>query len=103
MDTLGEFATALSQAQKAQKISAKELAQRTGLSALAVRQILSGASSPRLTNAMALADELGLKLVLLPKAVAQSISTEPPTERTIQTSVERMLGQAASRTPTSLK
>lgn len=89
MKTLGEFAHALSQGQKAQKVSAKDLAERTGLSPLAVRQILAGKSAPRLTNAMALAAELGLELVLVPQAVAQSLSAQPPAERTVQTNVER--------------
>lgn len=92
MKTLGEFAQALSQGQKAQKVSAKDLAERTGLSPLAVRQILAGKSAPRLTNAMALAAELGLELVLVPQAVAESLSVQPPAERTVQTNVERMLG-----------
>lgn len=95
MKTLGEFAQALSQGQKAQKVSAKDLAERTGLSPLAVRQILAGKSAPRLTNAMALAAELGLELVLVPQAVAQSLSAQPPAERTVQTNVERWISSSA--------
>ena len=95
MKTLGEFAQALSQGQKTQKVSAKDLAERTGLSSLAVRQILAGKSAPRLTNAMALAAELGLELVLVPKAVAQSLSAQPPAERTVQTNVERWISSSA--------
>jgi len=97
MKTLGEFAQALSQGQKAQKVSAKDLAERTGLSPLAVRQILAGKSAPRLTNAMALAAELGLELVLVPQAVAQSLSAQPPAERTVQTNVERWVSSSFSK------
>lgn len=95
MKTLGDFARALSQQQKEQKVSAKDLAERTGLSPLAVRQILTGKSAPRLTNAMALAAELGLELVLVPQAVAKSLSSEPPAERTVQTNVERWISSSA--------
>lgn len=98
MKTLGEFAQALSQGQKSQKVSAKDLAERTGLSPLAVRQILAGKAAPRLTNAMALADELGLELVLVPKVVAQSLSVQQPVERTIKTNVERWISGSVVNT-----
>ncbi|MCM2346876.1 helix-turn-helix domain-containing protein [Acidovorax soli] len=93
MKTLGNFANILSEAKRSQKITAKELAQRTGLSALAVRQILSGTSAPRITNAMALAQELGLELVLVPTVVADGL--ERPLKklgRTVVTDIEMMLG-----------
>ncbi len=93
MKTLANFAVTLSEAKSSQRITAKELAHRTGLSSLAVRQILSGKSAPRITNAMALAQELGLELVLVPTAVADGI--ERPLKkpgRTVVTDIERMLG-----------
>ncbi len=92
MITLGEFAKALSDAQRARKITANELANRTGLTPQAVRHILSGVAAPRLTNAMALASELGLELVLMPKEAAHSIATPPQVERKVLTDVERRLG-----------
>lgn len=67
MKTLQEFADALTEAQKARKLTARELADSVGLSDLSVRKILSGQTAPRLTNAMALASELGFELVLVPK------------------------------------
>ncbi|WP_139285419.1 helix-turn-helix domain-containing protein [Acidovorax soli] len=70
-----------------------ELAQRTGLSSLAVRQILSGTSAPRITNAMALAQELGLELVLVPTVVADGLERPPKkAQRTVVTDLERLLG-----------
>ena len=69
MKTLQEFADALTEAQKARKLTARELADSVGLSDLSVRKILSGQTAPRLTNAMALASELGFELVLVPKEV----------------------------------
>ena len=93
MKTLSDFADVLSKAKRTQKITAKELAQRTGLSSLAVRQILSGASAPRITNAMALAQQLGLELVLVPTAVTDGL-VRPPKKagRAVVADVERLLG-----------
>lgn len=99
MQTLAEFSRALAAAQKASRVTATALAQKTGLSALAVRKILSGESAPRLTNAMALASELGLELVLLPKEAAQSLAGSPQAERTVLTDVERRL-QVTNAQPT---
>lgn len=91
MRTLSEFAVALSDAKKARKLTANALAQRTGLTPQAVRQILAGESAPRLTNAMALASELGLELVLLPKDAAQSLAAPQHAQRTVMSDVERLL------------
>ena len=94
MKTLQEFADALTEAQKARKLTAKELADSVGLSDLSVRRILSGQAAPRLTNAMALASELGLELVLVPKEVAQSLSGAPKKPRSVLSNVERRLSLA---------
>ena len=96
MKTLQEFADALTHAQKARKLTAKELADSVGLSDLSVRRILSGQAAPRLTNAMALASELGLELVLVPKEVAQSLSGAPKKPRAVLSNVERRLGMAST-------
>ena len=55
MRSLNEFATAMKAAKDARRLTANELASRTGLSAQAVRHMLSGGTAPRLSNAMALA------------------------------------------------
>ncbi len=91
MKTLHDFASTLKASQKAQRVTAVELADRLGLSAQAVRQMLAGTTAPRLTNAMALADELGLELVLVPKEIAQSLSQPAKAERATKSDVERLL------------
>ncbi|RYF57020.1 MAG: XRE family transcriptional regulator [Comamonadaceae bacterium] len=97
MQTLRDFAVAITHAQKDRGLTAKELAARTGLSDQAVRTMLHGEAAPRLTNAMALADALGMELVLMPKAAAdgfrRSASSEPAS-RTVISDVERRLGVA---------
>ena len=60
------------------RISNLILAERVGLTPLTVGHVLSGKSAVRATNLMALADELDLALVLLPKAVAERLAREPP-------------------------
>ena len=94
MKTLKEFASTIKASQKAQNLSAAELATRLGLSAQAVRQMLAGTTAPRLTNAMALANELGLELVLVPKEIAQTLSQQSQAPRAVLSDVERLLGGA---------
>lgn len=97
MQTLGEFSRALTAAQKARGVTANALAMKTGLTPHTVRQILAGNAAPRLTNAMALASELGLELVLLPKEAAHSLAQAPRAERAVLTDVERLLGVDKAR------
>jgi transcriptional regulator with XRE-family HTH domain len=91
MRTLPEFASVLKDAQKERRLSDIELAARTGLSPQGVRLALSGKSAPRLTNAMALAQELDLELVLLPREAAQSLAQHQPDARTVLSDVELLL------------
>lgn len=95
MLTLADFSNAMTEAHAARKITINELAERTGLSRKSVRQILAGQTAPKLTNAMALASELGLEMVLLPKEAAQAIAAAPQAERKVLTDVERRLGLTA--------
>lgn len=91
MRSLHEFAAALKVAKAARRLTDIELAERTGLSAQSVRHILSGDTAPRLTNAMALAKELGLELILVPQEAAQSLAQPPQAQRTVISDVERLL------------
>lgn len=95
MRNLHEFASALTAAKRERKVTANDLAEKTGLSPQAVRQALAGVTAPRLTNAMALAQELGYELVLVPVEVAQSLGQAAQAERTVLSDVERLLGEAA--------
>lgn len=94
MQSLLEFAADLTSAQRERGVTATELAEKTGLSDQSVRAMLHGVTAPRLTNAIALADALGLELVLVPKAMAEGMraSTQPRQVRTVVSDAERMLG-----------
>lgn len=94
MRTLLEFSKVMKDAKKNCGLTDIELANRTGLSPQGVRNSLAGKTAPRLTNAMALAQELGLEFVLVPREVAQSLSQPQQAERTVLTDVERMLAEA---------
>jgi len=78
MRTLAELGRALDEARRRKGLSNKDLAERVGLTPLTVGHVLSGKSAVRATNLMALADELDLALVLLPKAVAETVEPNPP-------------------------
>jgi transcriptional regulator with XRE-family HTH domain len=81
MKTLTEIATRLEGERQRLVLDYQALAERTGLTPLSVRHILQGRTAPRVTTLMAIADQLGLELLLLPKVVAtglQAHSVEEP-------------------------
>ena len=87
-----EFSNALTEAKEQRRMKLSELAERTGLSPLAVSQMLDGKVSPRLSNAMAVADALGLEVVLMPKGAAASFENSNRTpERTVRSALEQRL------------
>ena len=70
MKSQPEVAQALDSERRRQKLKYVDLAKATGLSVLAVRQALQGKTALRITSLMALADRLGLELMLQPKVAA---------------------------------
>lgn len=72
MQSQAEVALTLDTERRRQKLKYVELAKATGLSVLAVRQALQGGTALRITSLMALADRLGLELMLLPKVNAST-------------------------------
>ncbi|OBY87049.1 helix-turn-helix transcriptional regulator [Delftia sp. JD2] len=100
MRSLQEFAETMREAKKARRLTVNELANRTGLSAQSVRHVLEGATAPRLTNAMALAQELGFELMLVPSEAAQSLVQRQRAGRTVVSDVERLIpGNAPGPNP----
>lgn len=98
MKSLQALAAELEAARLARGLNYKTLAERTGLSALAVRQALQGRTALRATNLMALADELGLELALVPKEMAASLRSthaEQATVPRVLSDVERLLARKA--------
>lgn len=92
MKTLAELGHALDEARRKKGLSNKDLAARIGLTPLTVGHVLSGKSAVRATNLMAMADELDLELVLLPKAVAETVGqAQPPAAPGYTTPLDRVL------------
>jgi ribosome-binding protein aMBF1 (putative translation factor) len=91
MNTLADFAQALRTASEARALSAPDLAAAAGLSPVAVRSVLRGEAAPRLTTCMALANAVGMELVMVPKAVAEGLAAQEPADAPVLTDVARML------------
>ena len=73
MKTLSEIATRLEDERRRLMMDYQTLAERTGLTPLSVRGVLQGRTAPRITTLMAIADQLGLEVLLLPKVVASGL------------------------------
>jgi len=90
MKTLAEVAATLEQARQQRKLPYEELARAAGLTPLATRRALKGQAAPRVTTLMALAERLGLELVLLPKVVAQGLDPSGQTPERPLSLVEQL-------------
>lgn len=76
MKVAQRIAEILRSAKQEQRLTTVELERRTGLTAVSIRAALSGLKDSKLSTVIAIAHELDLDLVLLPKAVSASIA--PP-------------------------
>ena len=61
------------QVRQDQKLSQAAVAERAGLSRMAVQKMESGASDPRLSTLIVLARALGMELMLVPSALRQDL------------------------------
>ena len=73
MKTLREMATRLEAERQRLKLDYQSIAANTGLTPLSVRSVLQGRTAPRITTLMAIADQLGLEVLLLPKVLAAGL------------------------------
>ena len=76
MKTLSEVAARLEGERQRLKLDYQSIAEKTGLTPLSVRSALQGRTAPRITTLMALADQLGLEVLLLPKVVATGLEAQ---------------------------
>jgi transcriptional regulator with XRE-family HTH domain len=98
MKTLQQFAAALRDRVKQLKLTQESLSAYAGISRQTLAKVLSGRSDFKITTLVALADRLGLEVVLVPKETAPGIlwTTEPQTR--IQSVVDAAI-QAYEITP----
>jgi len=80
MKTLLEVAALLEDERHRLMLDYQALAERTGLTPLSVRNVLQGRTAPRITTLMAIADQLGLEVLLLPKVVAAGLQSHTAQE-----------------------
>lgn len=73
MKTLADIAIFLKNSQELHKVSQKTIMENTGLTSPTIRGLLSAKKDSKLTTLMAVADELDLELILVPKALASSL------------------------------
>jgi transcriptional regulator with XRE-family HTH domain len=76
MKTLLEVAARLEDARQRLGLDYQTIAESTGLTPLSVRSALQGKTAPRITTLMAIADQLGLEVLLLPKVVAAGLQAQ---------------------------
>lgn len=76
MKTLSEVAASLESQRQRLGLDYQAVAESTGLTPLSVRSILQGKTAPRVTTLMAIADQLGLEVLLLPKVVAAGLQSQ---------------------------
>lgn len=91
MQKTAEISHRLETERKRLGIKYAELAQSTGLSVLAVRQALQGTVAMRVSSLVALSDQLGLEVILVPKLVAQSLQQEADPKPKVLTDIEQLL------------
>lgn len=90
-NTLADIANTLQQRRKELRLSYRELGERAGVTELSARAVLLGQSAPKLTTLIALAEVLGLELVLLPKVVAEGMAAGQAQETAPLSAVEQLV------------
>ncbi|SFB75463.1 transcriptional regulator, XRE family [Collimonas sp. OK412] len=97
MKTLNELSAILRQAKDRLALPVIAMSRDSGLTTVTIRGVLAGKNDPRLSTLMTIADQLGLELMLLPKAVASSIAANAPAEEEVQSLVAAALARQGAR------
>jgi transcriptional regulator with XRE-family HTH domain len=99
MKTLDEVAAFLREHMRKHRVTQLELCRSAGVASRTLNLMLKGSRDYRLTTLFAVADRLGLEVVLVPKAAAAAVQggavTEPAIETVVQAAMEGRLGQRA--------
>ncbi|RYX95204.1 MAG: XRE family transcriptional regulator [Comamonadaceae bacterium] len=106
MQTMQHMAEILETERQRRELDYQQLAERCGLTPLSVRHVLQGRSAPRITTLMAIASELGLEVLLLPKIVAQGLEAHSAVEDNpapALSQVDRIVAQTLQRSTPSRK
>jgi transcriptional regulator with XRE-family HTH domain len=91
MRTALEVGAKLQEARRDKKLRVTELVEKTGLTAVTLRGLLDGKTDARLSTLIAVAHEVGLELVLVPKEIAQSFESRSMPHVAVESFVSRAL------------
>lgn len=93
MATLSGLATRFRQQMARLKITQQTLGKEAGISRRTLTNVLSGTSDYKVTTLLAVADRLGLEVVVVPKEAARGLEAEAftPTEPKVSTAVQTAL------------
>ena len=99
MKTLAEASTALRQALVSSELTQAGLKERAGISQRTLTNVLSGEQDFKLSTLLAVADRLGLEMLLVPNGAAAAFGgssevTEPAVKSRVQVAMERVEGRS---------
>lgn len=97
MTTHAEIAQILRTSITGRRISQAQLKDQAGISQRTLTKVLSGQEDFKLSTLMALADRLGLQLLLVPKDVAPAIGAGPVTRPIVRSRVTGALDRIETR------
>ena len=92
MTSLAELSRTLRHAAAEAKIGVTELSDLAGVSRPTARKVLSGDEDYRLTTLLAMADRLGLEVVLVPKGLTSGIAAPTQSQAYVPSIVDIALG-----------
>ena len=98
MRTLVEIAEILANALRRTSHGKLKLADDAGISYRTLQHVLSGTQDYKVSTLMAVADRLGLELVLVPRDAARGMapaSPEPEVRSRVQAALDRLKGEQA--------
>lgn len=86
-----EVAKVLRNAISHRKVSQAQLREQAGISQRTLTNVLSGDEDFKMSTLFALADRLGLEMLLVPKGAAQAVSAGAVTQPVVKTRVQKAL------------
>lgn len=95
MNSIHEISTELREALSHSGLKQQDLRETAGVSRQTLANVLKGTEDYKLTTLLALADRLGLELVLMPKAAARGLQPRKAAP-VVETVIERVRKRLAS-------
>jgi transcriptional regulator with XRE-family HTH domain len=93
MRTLTDIATALDTRRAQARVGKLKLADEAGITYRTLSNVLSGAQDFKVSTLLALADRLGLEVLVVPKAAAPALVASPAPAAQVQSRVQAALAQ----------